>query len=110
MFKQGELIMKSGNHTLNGSTTLKNGQYTVKEVRDMASRCQPPKFKPVRFSDYGDILTAQEAAQILHCGSENINYMCRKGQIPAAVKFGTAWRIPKKAIMELFGDYFGKED
>lgn len=75
----------------------------------MAVRCKPPVYRPVKFSDYGDVLTAQEAGQILHCTVDNINYLCRKGEMPGAAKFGSSWRIPKQAIMDRFGNFFGKE-
>ena len=69
----------------------------------MASRCKPPVYHPVKFSDYGDILTAQEASQILHCTVDNINSLCRLGEFPEAAKFGQSWRIPKQAIIKRFG-------
>lgn len=69
----------------------------------MASRCKPPVYHPVKFSDFGDILTAQQVAQILHCQTESINRLCRKGEIPEATKFGNTWHIPKEVIMKRFG-------
>lgn len=75
----------------------------------MAARCNPPTYRPVKFSEFGDILTPQEAAVILHCTAGHINHLCNIGEIQAS-KFGKYWRIPKKALTERFGDYYGRED
>ncbi len=76
----------------------------------MAAKCKTPVYKPVKFSDYGDILTAQEAGQILHCSADRINGRCRNGDFPGAAKLGSSWRIPKKSIMAMFGNFYGREE
>ena len=44
-----------------------------------------------------DYITLKEASEKWGISTRQINYYCREGRIPGAVKMATIWLIPKDA-------------
>lgn len=47
-----------------------------------------------------DYMSAKEAAKVLGYSKDHICYLCQSNKLPGAVKFGTLWAIPEKAVRE----------
>ncbi|MGE5528766.1 MAG: helix-turn-helix domain-containing protein [Patescibacteria group bacterium] len=59
----------------------------------------PRSRKPKRFDDYDDVLTVDQAAELLHVTHDSIYDAIHAGQIPA-MRIGRRFRISKEAIRE----------
>lgn len=55
-------------------------------------------------TDYSEILTLDEACEILSIGKSTIYQMLGNGEIDGAFRIGKVWKIPRKAI----SDYISK--
>jgi excisionase family DNA binding protein len=50
----------------------------------------------------GDVLTIEEAAELLHLAPETTYRLARRGQLPGALKLGGRWRVRRDLLMTSF--------
>ena len=50
------------------------------------------------FDGYGDMLTVDDLAQILHVSRKTVQNRCRAGDLPA-VAIGRRWYVPKSRLV-----------
>lgn len=50
--------------------------------------------------DYPEILSMEEACEILSVGKSTIYQMLKNGEIDGAFRIGKVWKIPRKAISD----------
>lgn len=51
------------------------------------------------FTGYGDMLTVDDLATILHVSRKTIQKQCKRGNLPA-ISIGRRWYVPKARLVE----------
>lgn len=51
------------------------------------------------FEGYGDMLTVDDLAAILHISRKTVQHQCKRGDLPA-VSIGRRWYVPKTRLVE----------
>lgn len=51
------------------------------------------------FDGFGDLLTVDDVAAILHVSRKTVQTLCKRGDLPA-IKIGRRWYVPKIRLVE----------
>ena len=63
----------------------------------------PPHQPPRATGGPPDVLTVEEAAELLRLKPEQIRILARKGKIPGG-KIGETWRFSRRALLRMLGE------
>lgn len=62
--------------------------------------------QPEWFSEYGDLMTAAEVAQVVQQSPQTVRRLMSTGHIPAC-RIGTRWYTPKSRLVEFIEKSIG---